>query len=129
MLPSSLAASATTWLLVITWPCLSSTNPEPVAPRGSPLNSAMIWTVLGSTWSATAAMLLLSAGSGAAVRFSTRSTPPLPSPPLSVTSSAPRTPPPMPSSSESAATIGHTQPERRARGGLCEVGSGIVCCG
>ncbi len=72
ILPSSLAASATTWLLVITWPCLSSTNPEPVAPRGSPSNSAMIWTVLGSTRSATAAMLSLSAGSGAAVRFSTR---------------------------------------------------------
>ena len=35
----------------------------------------------------------------------------------------------MPSSSESAAIIGHTQPESRPRGRLGEVGSGIVCCG
>jgi len=74
-------------------------------------------------------MLLLSAGSGAAVRFSTRSTPPLPSPPLPVTSSAPRTPPPMPRSSESTAIIGHTQPASRPRGVFGEVRSGIVCCG
>ena len=43
----SAAAAATTWLLVITWPCLSSTNPEPVAPPSCPSYQAEICTVLG----------------------------------------------------------------------------------
>ena len=59
-------ASSTTWLLVITWPCRSSTNPEPVAPPASPSNSAEIWTVLGSSCSATAVTEPLSSGSGGA---------------------------------------------------------------
>ncbi len=69
--PLSAAASATTWLLVITWPCLSKTKPEPVAPWALPLYSATICTVLGSTSCATEAMLALSSGSGCAVRRST----------------------------------------------------------
>ena len=43
------AASATTWLLVMTWPWRSSTKPEPVAPPFLPSYSATICTVLGSS--------------------------------------------------------------------------------
>ena len=66
--PSSSAALATTWLLVMMWPSLSSTKPEPVAPPASPSNSATIWTVLGSSSWATAATEPLSIGSGASER-------------------------------------------------------------
>ena len=69
--PLSSSAWATTWLLVMMWPLSSSTNPEPVAPWSLPSYSATIWTVLGSTFWATAATLWLSAGSGAACRFCT----------------------------------------------------------
>ncbi len=52
-LPPS-TASATTWLLVTMWPCLSKTKPVPVPP--SPLlPSASIVTVLGSALAVTPA--------------------------------------------------------------------------
>src|SRR4051812_23676343 len=74
--PSSPAASATTWLLVMTWPLLSKTKPDPVAPCGLPLYSATICTVLGSIFADTAATLVLSADSGGAVRCGTERIPP-----------------------------------------------------
>src|SRR3954469_25067374 len=112
--PLSLAASATTWLLVMTWPTLSNTNPEPVAPWALPLYSATICTVLGSIFADTAAMLVLSAASGGAVRRGTVRTPP--EPPLSWLSEtiAPATAPPTsPSSSASALTRGQVHPGSR----------------
>ena len=93
----------------MTWPLSSSTNPEPVAPWSLPSYSATICTVLGSTLLATAAMLPLSAGSGAAVRRSTESTPPGELPLLSFISDAAMAPPVSPSTSAMTATAGSIQ--------------------
>ena len=104
--PSSSSASATTWLLVMTCPLSSRTNPDPVAPWSLPPYSATICTVLGSTLAATEAMLPLSAGSGGALRGSTRSTEPVPVESLATRAPA-SAPPARPSTSAISATAGH----------------------
>ena len=117
--PFSSSAWATTWLLVMTWPWSSYTKPEPVAPCSLPSYSATTCTVLGSTLSATEAMLPLSAGSGAAVRRSTASVPPGP---LSFIRAAARTPPVSPRTSATAATAGSIHAGTRARRGRSGAG-------
>ncbi len=112
--PLSSSAWATTWLLVITWPLLSMTKPDPVAPCSSPSYSATICTELGSTFSATAAMLALSAGSGGAVRRSTLKTSPG-TPPSPATSAPESAPPVRPRIRAISATAGHIQPGTFAR--------------
>ena len=59
-----LPALATTWLLVITWPCRSITKPEPVpVPLPEP---TWIITVPGRTRRATSTVLVVSPGGSGA---------------------------------------------------------------
>ena len=122
-------ASATTWLLVMTWSWLSRTNPEPVAPPpGVPSAPPLAWicTVLGSTLAATAAMLPLSALSGDAAPLSV---PPItgrllrfPCAMVSETMVAATTPPSEPTTSASTVSTGHAHPGIRAVGPCARCG-------
>src|SRR4051794_16211057 len=123
-------ASATTWLLVITWFFLSSTNPEPVAPpdvvpSAPPL--AWICTVLGSSLAATALTLPLFAASGAAAPLSVPITGMLLTVPGFIeleTATPPSTPPRAPTTSAMAVINGQAQPGTREPLSDC-----VRCCG
>ena len=127
-------ASATTWLLVITWSLSSRTNPEPVAPPSvvppAPPR-AWIWTVLGSSLAATAETLPLSASSGAAAPLSAPITGTSDTPPDDIeveTATPPMTPPSRPTRSATTATTGHTQPGKRDPPSPAGA-AGRGCCG
>jgi hypothetical protein len=111
-------ASATTWLLVITWFLSSSTNPDPVAPPSVLLSApplAWIWTVLGSSFAATALTLPLSAASGAAAPLSVPITGMLLTAPGFIevdTATPPMTPPRAPTTSAMQVITGQAQPGR-----------------
>src|SRR3954465_14339660 len=111
-------ASATTWLLVITWFLLSSTNPEPVAPpdvvpSAPPL--AWICTVLGSSLAATALTLPLFAARGAAAPLSVPITGMLLTVPglIELETATPPSPPPSPATARGVGGRGGRAPPGR----------------
>src|SRR6185503_17734856 len=109
-------ASATTWLLVMTWSLSSSTKPDPVAPpwvvpSAPPL--AWICTVLGRSFLATAATLPFVASSGADAPLSVPITGMFATPSDDIdeeTATPPITPPRRPTTSATTATTGHAHP-------------------